>query len=336
MIDEPNRILVTRFSSLGDIVMAVPVAMWLRRRFSSARLIWLVDKGYEPVVASVDEVDGVVGYDYLGSHAGPGGVAALARGLGQVDIMIDLQNKVRTWILASQLQPRMLVRRQQRKGFGLLRALVGRDAIMRAPHQVMRNLGLLKSLGWNGEAVVPRLRQKPCPYVEQMLKGNGRPLVGLVAGTRHFTKSWPLEHWFELARCLENKGLRIALVGGFSDTALIEEIASNLSVKPITYCSAGIEPLLALIAKCRVVVAPDTGPGHVAAALGIPVVSLFGPTSPERWAPLGGRVKVVRNHLPCSPCSNHGQSHCPLGTHECMEGLEPARVLSAVESLVGS
>ena len=331
----PCRVLVARLSSLGDVVLALPVAVWLRRKFPAAHLSWLVDKGYEAVVEASAAVDRVVVYDYLDGHAGPAGVAALAGELGGVDLMIDLQNKVRTWMLAMHLQPAELIRQQLRDTFGLMRAMVGRDAILRAPHQVLRNLGLLKPFGWSGQPVAPRLRRMRCSDVEAMLRNHDGPLVGLAVGTRHVTKSWPVEYWTELAKSLQEAGCTVVLLGDGAHAGLLEQISARLRSRPVVYCRAGLGPLLALLGRCRVCVAPDTGPGHVAAALGVPVVSLFGPTSPERWAPFGGCVKVVRVPLPCSPCSNHGRGGCPLGTHECMTRMTPGLVRDAVKSLVG-
>jgi len=91
--------------------------------------------------------------------------------------------------------------------------------------------------------------------------------------------------------------------------------------------------LAAAVARCEVVVTCDSGPSHVAAALGVPVVAIFGPTSPERWRPLSPRSEVVRVPLACSPCSNHGDKACPLGHHDCMQKLSVEQVLAAVQRL---
>ena len=81
------------------------------------------------------------------------------------------------------------------------------------------------------------------------------------------------------------------------------------------------------------VVSNDSGPAHLAAALGRPLVVLFGPTAPGRWAPTGPAVRVLYENLPCSPCSNHGSSRCPLGTHACLEAISTSKVLETAHGV---
>jgi heptosyltransferase II len=83
-----------------------------------------------------------------------------------------------------------------------------------------------------------------------------------------------------------------------------------------------------------VVGANDSGPAHLAAALGRPLVVFFGPTSPIRWAPTGPAVRVLHESLPCSPCSNHGGNRCPIGTHACLEAIPVARAFETAERLL--
>jgi heptosyltransferase-2 len=92
--------------------------------------------------------------------------------------------------------------------------------------------------------------------------------------------------------------------------------------------------LSAAVQACDLVVSNDSGPAHLASALGRPLVVLFGPTSPGRWAPPGDIVRVVSRTLDCSPCSNHGGRRCPIGTHACLEGLEVEVVLAATRTLL--
>lgn len=333
----PSHILLVRLSAVGDIVLATPLAARLRRAFPQARISWLVDRGYGELLAGNPHLDQVVEYDYCGQHRGPGGIAALAGRLGTVDLMIDLQNKVRTVLLATQVQPGRLVRLVKRPGFGWLRAVVGQDAIQRAPHQLLRNLQVLGELP--GDDAI----DSPCLVVEERFRARAKSLlgqshgrdVGLLLSTRHPTKRWPARHWAQLARYCHQHGARPVLLGGEDDTTLIEAVGSGLGSLPrVSLVGGGLGLLAAVLESLRAAVAVDTGPAHMAAALDVPVVSLFGPTSPERWAPWGVENRVVRLELPCSPCSNHGSSHCPLGTHECLQKLTPARVWSELEEVL--
>jgi len=336
-MNTPGHILVVRLSAVGDIVLATPVAARLRRSFPRARLTWLVDRGYRQLLEGNPHLDEVVEFDYGGRHRGPGGIAALADRLGTVDLLVDLQNKVRTVLLAAQLQPARRLRLVKRPGFGWLRAVIGRDAILRAPHQVLRNLRVLDELDGAGSPADPRLvvDERFRDQAEAVIgRPDGMP-VGLVLGTRHPTKQWPARHWARLARDCRQHGAWPVLLGGAEDASLIEAIGRQLGQAPVASLAGGSLGLLAaVLARLRAVVAVDSGPAHMAAALGIPVVSLFGPTSPERWAPWGTGHRVVRLELPCTPCSNHGSSHCPLGTHECMQQLVPELVWQQLEEVL--
>jgi ADP-heptose:LPS heptosyltransferase len=92
--------------------------------------------------------------------------------------------------------------------------------------------------------------------------------------------------------------------------------------------------LAVLVARCQLVISNDSGPVHLAQAVGVPVVDVFGPTSPERWAPRGPQARAVSLRLACSPCTNHGGEHCPLGHHDCLRHLDAETVLRAARELV--
>jgi len=337
-----RHILLARLSSVGDIVLATPVAARLRAENPEAHMSWLVDSGYRDLVEHNPHIDQVLEYDYIGRHNGTSGVRRLAREIGPVDLMIDLQHKVRTLMLAAVLRPaerRVLVKR---RGFGVFRALIGHDAILRSPHQVARYLAVLESGESESQQAprpVPQLRAaaRDLEWARDLLGGSDGPgpIVGLIPGARHETKRWPAINLARLAdRCIA-KGFRVALLGGESDGPVSRAVSDSMSGRPILVRAGGsLGQLAGLLGLCAAVVSPDSGPAHMAAALGIPVVALFGPTSPERWAPVGSRVKVVGMDLPCMPCSNHGSATCPEGTHECLAALEPERVWQALVEIM--
>jgi lipopolysaccharide heptosyltransferase II len=336
-----RQILLVRLSSVGDIVLATPVAARLRADNPRARISWLVDSGYGDLVAYNPHIDRVIEYDYIGRHNGATGVRRLAREIGPVDLMIDLQHKVRTLMLAAALRPadrRVLVKR---RGFGVFRALVGHDAILRSPHQVERYLSVLDNgdseKGGSQPAPLLQLAAADLELAADLLgKPDGSmPIIGLIPGARHETKRWPAINLARLAdRCIE-KGMLVALLGGERDEPFSRAVSDSMSGRPILVRAGGsLGQLAGLLSLCSAVVSPDSGPAHMAAALGVPLVTLFGPTSPERWAPVGPRVKVIGMDLACMPCSNHGSSTCPEGTHECLAALEPERVWQALSEIM--
>jgi len=319
------QLLVIRLSALGDIVLATPLATALRAARPEARVVWLVDEGYQALLAGHPDVDRVVAYDYLGRHRGPAGLRALCAEIGPVEALFDLQHKLRSSLVRALLRPAARQVLVKRGGLDVVRALLGRDTVLRGPHQVERYLSLLPAPP-SGGAPWPAVVAAPAELEvargwRRAFAGDG-PAVGLALGARHATKRWPREHWSLLAgRCLE-EGLAVALLGGPEDAGEIGALLRGFSGQRVgAFHAASLAALVAHLACLDAVVSLDSGPAHVAAALGRPVVALFGPTSPERWAPRGRAVAVARLPLACSPCSNHGSGACPLGTHECMRSL---------------
>jgi len=336
---DKEHILLVRLSSLGDIILASPVASALRTARPAARITWLVDSGYRELVENDPNVDEVLEFDYTGAHRGPAGIRRLAEELAPVELMIDLQHKVRTSLLGAYLRPREKKTLVKRRGFGVLRALIGKDAIMRAPHQVWRYLAVIDAADTDSPPPRPVLyldrRLRTEALAETQLDEGRGPLIGLFPGARHELKRWPPVHLAALAdRCVA-EGMRIAVLGGPGDEGLVHSTLECMKTEPLLVSTAGsLQHLGALISACDAVVSPDSGPAHMAAGLGVAVITLFGPTSPERWAPVGQRARVVQQGLPCSPCSNHGSGSCSEGTHECMASLSPERVWQELDEVL--
>jgi len=148
-------------------------------------------------------------------------------------------------------------------------------------------------------------------------------------------RSWPLEHWKALARLWEGRPERICFIGSAGEAPFLREL---LQVVPQAISLVGrtsLEQLSAVIAGAKALVTTDTGPSHVAGALGTPVIVLFGPSEFRRTAPFstpGNRVLVLSTHQPCSPCSLDGRIRtCPQ--NRCMTELVPEMVFEALRSV---
>lgn len=340
-MSEPAHIVLVRLSSVGDVLLATPVARALRRRYPRARLSWLVDAGYEPLLAGNPHLDRVVSFDHTGRHRGPAGIGRLAAELGPVTLLVDLQHKLRTAVLAARLRPAERLTLVKRRGWELVRAMLGRDAVLGAPHQIWRYLALLEVApdGAGQKPPQPELACDPAAgrRVRARLAGLARPRVGLVPAARHPTKAWPLAHWRALAERCQRAGGSVVLLGGGGETDRAAAIGSDLAPDGWAVLAGGdLAALAASLAACDLVISPDSGPAHMAAALGVATLVLFGPTCPQRWAPIGPRVEVLRRELACSPCSNHGGQSCPLGTLACMRDLRPERVWRAARGMLAA
>ncbi|MEJ0066233.1 MAG: lipopolysaccharide heptosyltransferase II [Caulobacteraceae bacterium] len=163
---------------------------------------------------------------------------------------------------------------------------------------------------------------------------DGRPVVALCVGAEYGpAKRWPPAHFAALAQSLAAEGYAPWVLGGPGDAAIGDQVA-GLSAQAINLAGrTSLPQAINLIAAASAVVSNDSGLMHVAAALGRPVIGLYGATSPLFAPPLSADAVILREDLPCSPC---GKRVCPLGHHKCLNDLPPARVLAALRPLLAT
>jgi ADP-heptose:LPS heptosyltransferase len=167
-----------------------------------------------------------------------------------------------------------------------------------------------------------------------------RPSVGLHIGAGRAVKEWPADRMAEVGRwAARERDAVIVLTGSAADRAAADEVRRALPGDTTVIDTVGGAPLTvlaAVLARLSLFITPDTGPMHLASVLGTPVVALFGPSSPERWGPLSGHVRIVRVDLPCSPCNRirNPPARCQGHTPDCMIGILTTRVIEAAASLL--
>ncbi|MEP7028123.1 MAG: glycosyltransferase family 9 protein [Candidatus Eisenbacteria bacterium] len=179
------------------------------------------------------------------------------------------------------------------------------------------------------EAAVERARDWAAAWEEG-------PIVFLAPGARWATKRWPEESFLVLSRTLTAAGARVLVGGDASDRVALPALAAWASREPRAHWFEGsLIDLAAAVALAKGAVTNDTGLMHLAAAVGVPVVALFGSTHPVLgFAPAGARNRVLAAGLSCQPCTLHGRARCPLGHHRCMRDFSPETVLSTLRDLV--
>lgn len=344
-----NRILLAQTSFLGDVVLTTPLWRALRDALPAAEIFWLVRPDAMPLVAPLAGASHVLAFDKRGGDGGIAGMRKVAARLAalELDVAIAVQRSIRTALTLA------LAGIPERIGFAgtLGGALYHHRVPHRGAHARDRLLALARPLG-----IAPSPPPSPelvagaaeSAAVAEVLRAAGvtddEPLLVLAPGAAWETKRWPAERFAELARALAPRtGARVVVIGTPTDRVHASRIAAALATVPAARPLVDLTgrtttgELVAVLARADLVVANDSAPAHVAAALGRPVVSLFGPTVPAQgFAPLGERVRVVERSLACRPCSRHGGRFCPLGTHECLTALAAERVASAALALVGA
>jgi len=328
------RILVVRFSSLGDVLLTTPLIRALRARHPDATIAALTGHACAPLLAGNPRLDEVLALE-------PGGsLATLARDLRRRRFthLLDLHGNLRSRVL------RLLVPGPWR-GFdarrGPRRELIrhkrdvypDRLPVAERYFEAARDLGVVPD-GKPAEFFAsPRARQAADEWLEAADLGRG--LVVLAPGAAHPTKRWPLAHWERLAAALARQDWLVAVLGGPEDTLAADVVARAAGGRGRN--AAGrfdLQGAGALLARARVVVSGDTGLMHLATAVGAPVVALFGPTVEQfGFFPYRARAVVLERDLPCRPCSSKGGRACPLGHHRCLTEIAPDQVLPRVLEL---
>jgi lipopolysaccharide heptosyltransferase II len=330
-VRDPASILVVRYSALGDVVLATSVLEPLRRRFPQARIEWATDGLYAPLLEGLPELAGV----HRLSRDGVNGAWALSAHLrGRFDVAIDLQHKPRSALVAHAAAPTRTTFRR-RSALQAIRSVFGSDPPLVRAHQTRLYAEALAPFGITepGRTKVA-LSAQARALAADALAGVDGPIVAVAPGARWATKRWPAERFAAVADALARDGHRIVLCGGPPDrdafaafrVAARSKVAADLSFLPL-------DALAAALARVRLLVACDSGPVHLANAVGTPVLAIFGPTSATRWGPPApGRALSLS--LACAPCSNHGGDYCPEGHHRCLRDLAPEAVLAASRELL--
>jgi heptosyltransferase-2 len=328
---EPSSILIVRYSALGDVVLATSLLEPLRARFPAARIEWVTDPLYAPLLEGLPELAAV----HRLAREGPNTALGLAARLrGRFDVAIDLQNKLRSAMVARSAAPLRTAFRR-RTAMRAVLSLFGSDPPLVRAHQTSLYAEALAPLGISAPGPTKvSLSAQARALAADALRGVEAPAVAIAPGARWATKRWPAERFAAVADALAAEGVTIVLCGGPGDrdafaafrASTRARVAADLSFLPL-------DALAAAIARVQLLVACDSGPVHLASAVGTPVLALFGPTSDARWGPPPpGRALSLR--LACAPCSNHGGDYCPEGHHRCMADLAPEAVLAAARDML--
>jgi lipopolysaccharide heptosyltransferase I len=331
------RLLIVKLSSLGDVIHALPTLEAVRGLYPPGHITWLAEEAFAPLLLghpAVDEVWAIPRLRLARRSFGPqaAALALMARRLRarSFDMVIDLQGLLKSalWVALAR-SPRKIGYDRTREGSYLVLteklAPYDPDA-----HAVRRYLNMARHLG--APEGPPRFR------LEHLGAGSGevlgaipqKPYVVLHPGARWRTKLWPETNWGSLAAWLAAKGLAVVLTGSPGDLAQAEAIATHCPTPLVNLAGKTTLGELARVLKgAAFAITTDTGPMHLAAALGVRVAALFGPTAPWRTGPFGEGHQIVRLGLECSPCFRR---ECP--EPRCLTELPVERVVAACEKML--
>jgi lipopolysaccharide heptosyltransferase II len=335
------KILILKPSSLGDVIQALPVLRLLKLHFPDAEIFWWIDSALAPLVESDPDLTGLVRFERK-RWARPQHWPEMFRSVRWLraqnfDLVIDLQCLARSGAFAWLARGKFLIGldevREGARGFYDL--AVPRKNFY--THAVDWYLSVLPPLGVPIHKNFIWLPERPevSAVVNSKLKIKNSKLILLQPGARWKNKRWPVNYFAELVRQLAEKfpAARFALLGSGEDRSLGEIISRAAPEHTLNLCGeTSLPEMIEWIRLCDLMITNDTGPMHVAAALGKPLVALFGPTEPRRTGPYGQLENVLRIDLPCSPCL---KSDCVYEKpNECLNALPPALVFQCANQLL--
>jgi lipopolysaccharide heptosyltransferase I len=329
--------LIVRLGALGDIIHAVPAAAALRRAYPDARIDWLVEARHRPAVDLVTVVDRAIELE----RSSPAGWTDVTRRLRQTAYVaaIDLQGLLKSAILSRASGARRVI------GFSIwhLREKTARPfytetdgrARLEADHVIRKNLRLLSALGVVDERVefpLAVVDSPALPSVRALAGGDGRfALINPAAAWPN--KRWPAERFGEIAAFIKDvRGLPSFVLWGPGEQGLAGAVVDASGGAARMAPRTGIADVLALCRAASLMVSGDTGPLHIAAAAGTPVVAIFGPTDPHRNGPWSLEdVSVSR----FGACGCHYERRCHR-KEWCLDSLGVAEVSAAVQRRLAS
>ena len=198
-------------------------------------------------------------------------------------------------------------------------------------HEVERGLSLARAAGFELPPGDSGLLQVAIPADSPLAGGVGTPYVVLHPGTSVPARAWPAESWHALVGLLHARGLEVVVTGGPDEAPLTREVTTDTPAADLGGRTTWAG-LAAVLRDARAVVVGNTGPAHLAAAVGTPVVSLFAPTVPaHRWAPYGVPVRLLGD--PHAPCRDTRVTRCPFEGHPCLTSVTPEDVCQALDEL---
>lgn len=329
------KILIINLLYIGDLLFSTPVFRALQAAYPEAQLDLLVRSTNLELVRHHPLLTNIILFDRKADAR----IDRYFRLLGDIrraryDLVLNLQASELPTGLAAFSGAR------QRVGVGVpaLRTLFHAFVTERMDvHQVDAILDVLHCLGIDAPAhrgmefwLDEETRQRVDARWRDAVPDDGRPAVGLNTGGSWPTKRWTVEGYAAFADMLDTRGYRAVFFGGPMDVPMVREITGRMTTRPVVFTGQiTLSELAAMAGRCTAFVSGDSGPMHIAASQGVPVVAIFGPSNALRYAPYGVPHVVVRAAESCLGCAQHACDH-----HRCMRSISADEVMSALVTLL--
>jgi ADP-heptose:LPS heptosyltransferase len=336
ILPQGAEILIVRLRSLGDVVMLTPALAALRAWRPDLRLSVLLEPAWTPVLEGNPAASEILPARSFATTAWD-----LRRRRFPI-VFNQHGGPASAWLVAASGSPARVcwAGRQFSYLYNVLvpdaKEFFGTDQVHTVEHR-------LSQFYWTGlpRGPIPRAEIFPqrdaLARVEKILRENGiekeAPYAVLQPGARYFTMRWGIEKFAEIARWLRDSHGLVSIVNlGRGDSKIAVEVRERLGTGSIVFDSLNLRELIAVVSRARLYVGNDTGPMHLAAALGRPVVAIYGSSSSVHWRPWQTEYRLAQNDFPCNPCP--GDRCYAFDEPRCILSVTVQQVRNACEELL--
>jgi len=339
-----KRILVTRTDRIGDVILSLPAIKAIRKAFPDAYIAIMVQPRIDDILKGNPHINEVIVYDKNKKHKGVIKNLRFIKWLKQkkFDVVLNLHTTKRTNLLCFLAGiPRRIGHARGKADF-LLTDKIGYTKKLGEKHEAEYSLDILRYLGIDPEFSNPFIcvRQEDEKKAEETLKGlgidKGERFVVLHPGASCRSKMWPLENFAKTGDMLmENLKIKVMINLAPDQAYLGEKVRGMMKNKPVFFCNpTTLGELAALFKKASLVISNDSGPAHIASAVGAPIISIFGRNqkglSPARWRPLGTKALAIHKDAGCAECLAHD---CKKG-FLCLESISAEEVFEKAKGFL--
>lgn len=344
---EYKRILVLRLSSLGDIILTTPFLKILRKNFPDSQIDYCTKSEYKEILEFNPNINNIIEVDNNIDFAG---LKQLRKKLqsNSYDLVFDLHNNLRTFYLKLFLRFKtnlFVFRKYSFRKFLLVKFKINRlKNLPPIAERYISTLNNLKEINLSQNDLHPEIytnpetEKKASEILNKLKIPGGKKLICIVPAAKHFTKTYPAEYFTKLILKLGDE-YSFLLVGKGNDEKAIDKITSNTGKNVYDLCNKlSLSELTALMKKCTFVISGDTGPMHIAEAIGVPLIMIAGSSVMEfGFYPQSENSSVIENTgLSCRPCSHIGRESCPKGHFKCMKEILPEVIYNKITSAIPS
>ena len=331
-IKQAEKIVVIDLLYLGDLIFATPFIKNLRDNYPEARIDFVANANFAAIIENNPHLDNVYTYD---KEWGLRESWQFARDLNKhgYELGLNIHGNWRTALLMRVINPDYSV------GFGTKGRGIFLDqelARLKEAHMVevyrqfLRDLGFLNLPEASLELeVAAEAKERVAELLKDYGLGGNEKLIALNTGGSWPTKRWPEDKFALLGDRLKEAGFEVVFTGGAGDKKRVEQIREMMEYEVVSLAGeTSLAELAALAAQIDLMVSGDSGPVHVAAAVGTPTLTLFGPSNEKKYRPYGSEHQIITYEIDCRPCGEH---HCPLEHHNCLEKISAAAVLKEIK-----